>query len=94
MIPSRRRILSRRASDVVGRRGGVAMSQDNWSFASQGWTLGFCAEHAFNDRWFGRIDCRFSDFGNVDYGMVEASRKTLSGDFVTHEIRFSIGVRF
>ena len=55
--------------------------------------MGVGVEHAFHERWVGRIDYRYSDFGQVDY-LDFGPTNTLSGDLETHEIRVGIGMRF
>jgi outer membrane immunogenic protein len=58
----------------------------------QGWTLGIGIEHAFDDRWVGRIDYRYSNFGDAEYSAFPQPH--LFGDFETHDIRAGIAVRF
>lgn len=58
-----------------------------------GWTVGIGVEHAFAARWVGRIDYRYSDFGQVDYLQLGPTN-TLTGDLATHEIRAGIAMRF
>ena len=37
---------------------------ENWNTGRTGWTLGAGAEYAFTPNWIGRVEYRFSQFGN------------------------------
>lgn len=71
---------------------GVPGIPTTWSDNDSGWTAGVGIEHAFTDRWIGRIDYRYSDFGSVTYAPVGGN--ILSGDLSTHEIRAGVAMRF
>lgn len=53
-----------------------------------GWTVGVGAEHAFGERWVGRVDYRYSDYGNSDVG------DEVDVDIQTHELRLGVAMRF
>ena len=72
---------------------GLTSNPRSWSRHDHGWTLGGGAEHAFTQNLVGRIDYRYSNFGEVDYGLV-GPPTYLSGDLETHDIRAGIAVRF
>ncbi|PQO24768.1 hypothetical protein C2I36_01410 [Rhodobacteraceae bacterium WD3A24] len=57
-----------------------------------GWTIGAGVEHAFTDRMVGRLDYRYSDFGDETYDLDE--NYTADIDFDTHEIRAGVAFRF
>lgn len=66
----------------------------SWSSSVDGWTAGIGVERAFNDRWVGRIDYRYSDFGSLDYAPIGTSGANFSGDLTTSEIRLGAAMRF
>lgn len=57
-----------------------------------GWTVGGGAEYAFTDNWLGRVEYRYTDFGD----------KTFRSDFIdegkvdlkTHEVRIGVSYKF
>lgn len=65
-----------------------------WSDSANGWTIGVGVEHAFADRWVGRIDYRYSDFGDLDFGPVGVAGSQVVGNLTTHELRFGLAMRF
>jgi outer membrane immunogenic protein len=69
--------------------------RDTISDSRTGWTLGVGVEHALTDRWVGRIDVRYSDFGRTTYNIDEGSGIYPAGfDFTTSEIRLGLAMRF
>ncbi len=57
------------------------------SYTDLGWTVGVGIEHAFTDRLVGRIDFRYSDFGDI-------SRNAAEWDLSTSEIRVGLAMHF
>ena len=57
------------------------------SYTDTGWTIGVGIEHAFTDRLVGRIDYRYSDFGDI-------SRNAAEWDLSTSEIRVGLAMHF
>lgn len=66
----------------------------SWSGSVDGWTVGIGVERALSDRWIGRIDYRYSDFGSLDYAPIGTSGANFSGDLTTSEIRLGAAMRF
>ncbi|MES5099305.1 outer membrane protein [Agrobacterium sp. BA1120] len=58
-----------------------------------GYTVGAGVDYAFTDMIFGRIEYRYTDFGdkNYDYG---ALGPLLNGDIDQHAVRVGLGVKF
>ncbi|PQO24769.1 hypothetical protein C2I36_01415 [Rhodobacteraceae bacterium WD3A24] len=73
--------------EVFDSRGG---SLEDWSDTLNGWTIGAGVEHAFTDRMVGRIDYRYSDFGEEED--FDGSGTDVEMD--THEIRAGVAFRF
>ncbi|PQO24767.1 hypothetical protein C2I36_01405 [Rhodobacteraceae bacterium WD3A24] len=67
-----------------------AGSVADWSDTLNGWTIGAGVEHAFTDRMVGRIDYRYSDFGEEED--FDGSGTDVEMD--THEIRAGVAFRF
>jgi outer membrane immunogenic protein len=67
-----------------------------WSDTARGWTAGIGLEHVLNDRWVGRIDYRYTDFGDLFYRPFGGALavNNLLGNLSTHEIRVGIAMRF
>lgn len=62
-----------------------------------GWTVGFGAERHLTDNWIGRIDYRYSDFGdeNIGSGSTGTQNFTFDGTaFKTQEIRVGLAWKF
>lgn len=57
-----------------------------------GWTAGVGVEHAFTDSLVGRLDYRYSDYGNFTYGRFDGSK--VRGSLDTNEIRAGLAIKF
>jgi outer membrane immunogenic protein len=83
----------------TGELTGRPPSQIPWSGSHTGWTIGLGVERAFGDRWVGRIDYRYSDYGDIYYSPFATSNITtpsndLSGSLTTQEVRVGMAMRF
>ncbi len=56
-----------------------------------GYTLGVGLDYAFTDLVFGRLEYRYTDFGDKDFNLGGA---TLNSDVDQHAIRVGLGVKF
>jgi outer membrane immunogenic protein len=69
--------------------------RDSFSDGRSGWTLGIGVEHAFANGWVGRIDYRYSDFGQETYNIDEGGGiYPATIDLTTSEIRLGVAMRF
>lgn len=62
-----------------------------------GWTVGFGGERNLTDNWVGRIDYRYSDFGDENIGSGSLGNTNFAFDvstFKTHEIRIGLAWKF
>ena len=59
--------------------------------AFNGYTLGVGLDYAFTDLVFGRLEYRYTDFGDKDFNLGGA---TLNSDVDQHAIRVGLGVKF
>ncbi|KXF77845.1 hypothetical protein ATN84_10445 [Paramesorhizobium deserti] len=78
--------------------GGVAGSQiklddgiDNESKFRAGWTAGAGAEAFITQNIIGRVEYRYTDFGDKDYDL---GGGTVSSDLKTHDIRMGVAYKF
>lgn len=80
--------------------GGVAFTKykstvnDNGNIASEsqsltGWTVGAGVEYAFSDQLIGRVEYRYTDFGDKDF--FDGQEKI---DLKTHDLRIGIAYKF
>jgi outer membrane immunogenic protein len=72
--------------EVGGGNGG---DTDEFSDTYTGWTIGAGTEYAFTDNLIGRVEYRYTDFGNESFesGVVDQ-------DLSTNEVRFGIAYKF
>jgi outer membrane immunogenic protein len=56
-----------------------------------GWTIGAGADYAFTDRLIGRVEYRYTDFGDGDFGLPLRPHNV---DLDTNDIRFGIAYKF
>lgn len=63
--------------------------EDEFSDTYTGWTIGVGTEYAFTDNLIGRVEYRYTDFGNESFesGAVDM-------DLSTNEVRFGIAYKF
>ena len=57
-----------------------------------GYTVGVGVDYAFTDMMFGRIEYRYTDFGDKDFDIGVGS--PLNSDVDQHAIRVGLGVKF
>ena len=57
-----------------------------------GYTVGVGVDYAFTDMMFGRIEYRYTDFGDKDFDL--GGGATLNSDVDQHAIRVGLGVKF
>lgn len=69
--------------------GGNPGNIDEFSDTYTGWTIGAGTEYAFTDNLIGRVEYRYTDFGNESFqsGVVDM-------DLSTNEVRFGIAYKF
>ncbi|UDF02730.1 outer membrane protein [Asticcacaulis sp. AND118] len=60
------------AAGVAGTRAYVEYDGEKGTETVAGWTAGIGADHAFSDRVFGRVEYRYTDFGDVEDDGVKA----------------------
>jgi outer membrane immunogenic protein len=69
--------------------------RDTVSDGRTGWTLGVGVEHAFGNGWIGRVDYRYSDFGDETYNIDEGGGVyPATIDLTTGEFRVGVAMRF
>ncbi|MBB2970419.1 outer membrane protein [Mesorhizobium sp. RMAD-H1] len=56
-----------------------------------GWTVGAGAEAFITQNIIGRVEYRYTDFGDKDYDL---GASTVSSDLKTHDIRLGVGYKF
>lgn len=66
-----------------------AFSSEKETF--NGYTVGVGLDYAFTDMMFGRVEYRYTDFGNKDFSLGGAS---VNSDVDQHAIRVGLGVKF
>jgi outer membrane immunogenic protein len=66
---------------------------ENWNTGRTGWTLGAGAEYAFTPNWIGRIEYRFSQFGNFSRYSALAGY-TISQRVNDNAVRVGIAYKF
>jgi outer membrane immunogenic protein len=72
-----------------------AVLVDSLSDSRTGWTLGVGVEHAFGNGWVGRIDYRYSDFGDETYNIDDGNGPFPADiDLTTGEFRVGVAMRF
>ena len=69
---------------------GVAYNRDN---TYTGWTLGGGVEYAFTDNLIGRLEYRYTDFGDVDFG-ADGFLLPQTTDLTTNDVRVGISYKF
>jgi outer membrane immunogenic protein len=76
--------------DVIGATGAFT---DN-SATRTGWTLGAGLEYAFTDRWIGRFDYRYANFGTFSYNTVVFGPFTESHKTTENTFRWGLAYKF
>lgn len=59
-----------------------------------GYTVGVGMDYAFTDMVFGRVEYRYTDFGDKDFNFTGAGGGTINSDLDQHAIRVGLGVKF
>jgi outer membrane immunogenic protein len=59
-----------------------------------GWTVGAGLEYAFGDRWLGRVEYRYSDFGTLQYQPAVFPRFTENHRVTENAIRVGLSYKF
>jgi len=81
---------------VDGRSQGGG-SPFGYSEGRWGWTIGAGVEYAFGDNWVGRLDYRYSDFGDDSFNFTSVQQQTphrFEVETETHEIKAGLAYRF
>ena len=75
------------AGGYTGTNGYVDTPIGDTSKTFHGWTLGAGVDYAFTDNVFGRLEYRYTDYGDKTIGGINA-------DFDQHVVNVGIGVKF
>ncbi|WP_320196435.1 outer membrane protein [Agrobacterium rosae] len=68
----------------------VGLPEEKENF--NGYTVGVGVDYAFTDMMFGRIEYRYTDFGDKDFNFTGGG--TINSDLDQHAIRVGLGVKF